>query len=344
MNHTKLRKALGRVSRALGVTLLTLAALALLAPRSFANVDQVAQFYGQLSVSETKIGGVATASGNQAAVSTNTSILDLFYNGSATAAYVTIGASSITFYAPFGVVDTSIGTQASIYPSGTFDLAASTMNTLGALCDAINNIGPTVGTNGSANGGAPTASSYHCTLTGGIRSDPASTYLPNVVEVSGNNNLSAVGGFLIPASTNTLISLGILPASGRRVVLNFCSVNVATATAAVSLQVFGSKAKYGIGAAGLDYFGNPTNDSTLAWQGLPLASNTNTTEPLHNTSGVVPDFAPWIDFGAGGPTFTFKNPPVGNFYNGHVVVRTNEYAGGVAQTSSNSLTCQWTEK
>lgn len=320
------------------VACLTLAAALVSAPRSYANVDQVATAAGQLANAGLRLGGTVASTGNQSWVSTTTTMLDLWYSGPATAAYISINASSMTFYAPYNVVDTSIGTQTSIYTAGTFDLAASTMNTLGQLCDAINGAsGPTIGTNGSANGGPPNGSAYHCTLTGGIRSDVATNYLPVVTQASGVNNLAAVGGYQIPTSTAALISLGIVPASGRHVVLNYCTVESAGTPSA---QVYGSLAKNGVAAAGLDYFGNPTTDATLAWMSAPLVANTATNVPL-----ATPIAVPWLEFGQGGVAFTYKNASTGNFYNGHVVVRVNNYGLGAAlQTSVDYVTCSWFEK
>lgn len=297
---------------------LTLAAAAVLAPRSYAanSAEVQSQWYGQLSLGETKIGGTTPT----VAVATTTTLMDLYYNGTATASYVNFNASSMTFFAPFNVADTSIGTQTSIYTAGTFDLAASTMNTLGQLCDAINAV-----------------AAYHCTLTGGIRSD-LTTYLPaSVVAVSGTNNLNSVGGYLVPVGTSTIQSLGIIPAQGRRVILNYCSVNGA---GVAPLQVFGVRAKYGIGAWGLDAFGNVLTDSALAWQSPAITAATTTNEPL---STLIP--LPWLEFGAGGVSYTYKAPPVGNAYNGHVVVRLNNFGNGSAAGSSTQfISCQWMEK
>ena len=316
---------------------LTLTALAGLAPRSYANVDQAASFYGQIAASGVKVAGAA-ASANNSAVSTTTVVMELFYNGSATAAYASIYASSMTFYAPYGVIDTSIGNATYGATAGTFDLSASSVATLGQLCDLINGIGVTVGTNGSANGGSPTGSSYHCTLVGGIRSDLAQTnILPNVNETSGVNNLAAVGGYMVPTSTTQFISLGIIPASGRHVVLNYV---VANSTGAPVVQVFGVLAKYGIGASGFDAFGNPQTDSSLVWASPTLVYNTTTAFPL---STAVAE--PWLEFGQGGVAFNWKNAPTGNFYNGHVVIRVNAVGSGYQNNgATNFVSASWLEK
>ncbi len=362
MNHTKLRKALGLFNaKALAVLLSSALLVPLAAPLALAGPteDAASKFYGQLSVSEIRTGGasntatVVPAMGN---TSTTTVVMTLSYSGTAATSNITIqagGSSSgniITFYAPEGTVDTSIGSATAGQTGGTFDLGASTVSTLGQLCDLINGVQGPYALNGNANGGAPTGGNYHCTLRDGIRSDSPSTFLPIVTEALNVNSLNAVGGYSVPIATNTIISLGIIPSTGRHVVLNFCAVNSAGTP---SLQVYGSRIKYGVGATNVDQFGNAVTDATLAWSGAALTANTTTTEPLHNTSGIVPDYGPWIEFGGGGSySYALNTPtghapvvPVGNAYNGHVVIRANNYAASNApETTSNFLTCQWTEK
>ena len=333
-----------KVLKFLGLCL-TLAASVLPATRSYANVDQQAAFYGQLAVSGVHLGGAVAGTGQGAAVSTTTTVMELYYTGTSSAANVgiTTGGSGtnndcMTFYTAGAVIDTSIGYATCGQTGGTFDLGVSSEGlTLGSLCDLINNQPPTIGTNGSANGGSPTASNYHCMLTDAIRSDISSQLLPTITVTQSVNNLNQVGGYTIPVGTATVMSLGIIPASGRRVVLDYISVNAAGTP---SVYVYGAKAKFGVGAAGLDTFGNPQTDSSLAWVSPALAANTTTNFPL-----ATPIALPWLEFGQGGVAFTYKNPPVGNFYNGHVVIRVSNYAAaGAAMTSSNFLEVSWTEK
>ncbi len=298
---------------------LTLAASFVMAPRSYANVDQVSAFYGQLAVSGIRIGGTVAGAGNGSAASTTTVMAQLYYNGSAASSYVSIFASSITFYAPLGTVDTSIPTN-STYGAGTLDIAPSTM-TLGALSDIVNGV-----------------AGYHMTLVDGIRSDIALNYLPSVTAAANVNNLAAVGGYLVPTSTSAIISLGIIPAANRHVILNYCAFN---STGTPSVQVFGVRAKNGVGANGLDYFGNALNDSSLVWQSPALVQQAATNFP---TSTLIAQ--PWLEFGGGSASaYTYKNAPVGNAYNGHVVVRVNNYGTAVqAQTSSQYVSCNWFER
>lgn len=350
MNYTKLRKALGLFSVK---TLAAVLSFALVAPftaipaLAYSNSqDQTAAYYNSLANSAIKLGGTVAAATNASAASTTTIIMNLMYTGPAASASVTIGASSITFYAPQGTVDTTIGNATFGATGGTFDLSVASGATLGQLCDLINGVQGPFALSGNANGGAPTGGNYHCTLVGAIRSDPSTNYLPSVVQAANVNNLAAVGGYMVPSSTAALISLGIIPETARHIILNYCTVNSAGTP---NVQVFGVKAKDGIGASATDLFGNVLTDATLAWISPALVANTTTNEPL---STIVAQ--PWIEFGGGsaaaykyspGPAGGQVNVPTGQSYNGHVVIRVNNYGAGAAlQASTNFLSCNWIEK
>lgn len=320
MNMKTLR---AMVCKSLASLFLTLAVAAVLAPRSYANVDQAQQWFGQIAMGATRLGGVA-GTANQSNASTTTVVMELYYNGPAAGSYVTIGATSITFYAPFGVVDTSLGT------AGVFDFSVSTFNTLGQLCDAINTQGMYQG-----------HSRYHCTLRDGIRSDLTANYLPAVTAGSLVNNLAGTPGYEVPVSTGAIMSLGIIPAQGRHVILNYAEVNSAGTP---TVQVYGVLAKFG---AGVGFFGQTLTDSTLVWQSPPLVANTNTFEPTVGTT--YPAVPGWLEFGnpggAGGNAFSYINPPIGTAYNGHVTVRVSNYGLGAAlQAATNFLIVEWDEK
>lgn len=357
MNYTKLRKALG-FTKALAVVCVSALLVPLTAPLALAGPteDVASKYYGILSLSDTKQGGTVAGTGNNTATSTTTVILNLSYTGTAASANITIasggsgsGNNCIQFFAPEGTADTSIGSATCGLTGGAFDLGASSVATLGQLCDLINGIQGPFSLSGNANGGAPTGGNYHCTLVGGVRSDSSSNYLPVVSEAVNVNNLNAVGGYQVPTSTSALISMGIIPAGGRHVLLNWCEVSSAGTP---PLQVFGVKIKDGVGAQGTTQFGVTENDSALAWASAALAANTLTYEPTQSTS-VFPVQAGWLEFSGGGvysyalavPPGHAPNPPVGNAYNGHVVVRVNNYGtGAAAQASTNFLTCQWDER
>lgn len=353
MNHTNLRKALGL---GLSKTLAVVTSLALLvpfmAPAAYAGPaeDVTSKYFGTLAVSGIKQGGAVASTGNGSAgnpfTSTTTVIMNLSYSGTAASAAITVASSCITFYAPVGTVDTGIGSATCGFTGGTFDMSVSTGGlTLGQLCDLINGVQGPFSLSGNANGGAPTGGNYHCTLVGGIRSDTSANYLPTVTQAANVNNLNAVGGYSIPTSTAQIVSLGIIPAAGRHVVLNSCTVNT---SGTPPLQVFGSLAKFGVGANGFDSFGNPLTDASLAWLSPALVANTTTNEPL---ATIVSN--PWLEFSGGGaynaalnvPAGHAPSAPVGNAYNGHVVARVNNYAlNAAAEASTNFVSCQWNER
>lgn len=256
----------------------------------------------------------------QSSVNVSSSMaVNLTYIGASSAAYVTIstGASSgfITFYAPFNVVDTGIGSATAGQTGGTFDLAPSTSNTMGQLCDLIN-----------------ASTNYRCTLLGTIRSDLASQLLPAVTAVSGVNALNSVGGYNVSIGTQTVMSLGIIPAPNRRVVLFQCNVNSTGTT--VNLQVFGRKRQYG---GGVDPYGSAVTDSYLAFSSQQLTQSTVTNFP--NSTALIP----WIEFTTN-QGYSYKAPPTGTAYNGKVVVRASNYGTNSLQTNLNYIQCLWQEK
>ena len=335
MNHTKIRKTLGQSLKALVSAALFLSASVAPASRAYADDGPQTMYKvaAQLAIGGLVQGGVASTN-NGSAVSTTSVVGNLSYGvGPATAAYITVVAAGsnssncIVFYAPYNVIDTSIGSATCGYTGGAFDLGASTMNTIGALSDAIN-------TGGLYNG----LPRYHFTPVGAVRSDSSSNYFPVVTQASGVNNLSAVGGYNVAFSTTQVMSLGIIPGQNRHVILNYCSVNSAGTP---QVQVFGVPAKFG---SGMSTFGATVNDSYPYWLSPALTANTLTFEPTAGTT--YPSSPLWLEFaGASGNQFGPKNPPTGNAYNGHVVVRVNVYGANTAnEASTNFINCEWFEK
>lgn len=350
-----LKGTLGRGARALGAVLMS-ALLAGLAPAAaFAasnNMDIQSAFFGQIAVSGVKQGGAGNTInvGNNSAASTTTVVMNLSYSGTAASANITISGNCLTFYAPEGTVDTTIGSATCGISGGTYDLTASTVTNLGQLCDLINGVG-TFALNGNANGGAPTGGNYHCTLVDGIRSDVADVWLPSVTEASGVNNLNAVGGYSIPIATDTIISLGIIPAQGRHVILNNCTVNSAGTPA---IQVFGVPYKFG--GSNVGQFGAALGgDANLAFLSPALTANTSDLlSPFAAAATAVPPSQPFMEFAGSGGGYSYAlnlpaghspAPPVGTQYNGHVVVRANNYGTGNApEASTNFISCNWMER
>lgn len=222
------------------------------------------------------------------------------YVGSSTEALVTITNSVITAYAPFNVPDSSnFGTASSSY---TFSTAYDTM---GELCDAVDAL-----------------ANYQCFLVGCRRDDPT-TRMRNQTQVSGTNDLKGVGGFTVKLDTGSFLAgeeistvydirVGIVPNSGRRVVLKTCTGNH---NVAGSIKVYGKLRKF---EGAID--GITRSDTTVVWSAA-TADDTDLQIPadLLSDSG-------WIEFAR----------------DAHVVISAGNGTG--VQAAANFLECQWDEK
>lgn len=250
---------------------LTLAAPAVLATRSLAvNLGdaQLAQ------ADETANSGYVAGGANTAQA------VNLFFTGkgqtgsvaASTGAYVTISATAMTFYQPYGTVDATVGTAGVITYAST--LAS---NTMGALCDYLTSLG----------------SSYVCRLQGAQRNDPP-IILKTQTETNGTSNLAAAGGFSVLQTTTTFVSLGITPAVGRRVVMKQCVSNGNMAGGDSGLQVYGQLRKFGAlaSASAVDQYGVAANDSYSVWASSQV-TNTTTYQP---SQYAIPR---WIEFAQG---------------------------------------------
>ena len=203
--------------------------------------------------------------------SAKSSALNLVFTGhkqsglavTSTGAYVTISASAMTFYQPFGTLDTSMGSAGVV----TF---ASTLgaNTMGSLCDYINNRG----------------ASYKCTL-GGAKRDDAPALLATQTATDGTNNLAAAGGetVLVAISGNFSQRLGITPSAGHRVVLHQC---VSNTPGTDTIVVYGQLRK---NERGVDQFGVVADDTYPVWSAA-TAANTTAYQPTQYAT------MPWIEF------------------------------------------------
>lgn len=242
---------------------------------------------------------------------------NFYYVGSATEAVVTISATAMTFYAPAGTLDTSVGSSGVI----TF---ASTLgeNTMGALCDYLNGITSTV-------------TDYRCKLLDAKRDDAPGAVLRTQTATSGTNNLKAAGGFSADLTTTTIISLGINPAAGKRVVLRHCQVSNqdsgALSNTGNNLYVYGRLRKHGSGRnlvdigqpAGASIVGAVADDTTEVWKSSTTQNTAIHQPPL---TGYVDS---WLEFAQ----------------DQHVVVRVGNLSGNVTtQTDANYVKCEWWEK
>lgn len=249
---------------------------------------------------------------------------NLFYVGSATEAVVTITATAMTFYAPANVLDTSVGTAGVITYASTLP-----SNTMGALCDYLNGIGNSI-------------TSYRCKLLDAKRDD-APVILKTQTGTSGTNDLKAAGGFNVPITTNTIISLGINPAQGKRVVLRHCETNNQDSgnggSTGNNLYVYGQKRKHGSGRNLVD-MGIACNPAGACQQGASII-------------GAVQDDTDEVFKSSTTQNTTVHQPPLTGFVdsfmefapNAHVVVRAGNLGGtNAAQTQNNWLKCEWWEK
>ena len=238
--------------------------------------------------------------------------VNLFFTGkdqdgsvaASSGAYVTISATAMTFYQPFGTVDSSVGTAGVITYASTLG-----SNTMGALCDYLASLG----------------ASYRCTLQGTKRDDLPGVVLKTQTATDGTNNLAAAGGLSVLITTNTFVSLGIIPAPGRRVVLKQCVVNGQDNGAGGNLYVYGQLRKFGAVASpnATDRFGVTADDTYNVW----------TSSTVRDTTATVPSsnaLPRWIEFAQGA----------------HVVIRAGiaGNSSAAAQTASNGVQCAWDEK
>lgn len=198
----------------------------------------------------------------------NSKCANLAYVGSSTEAVVTILPQAITAYAPAGTADSSnFGVSLSSY------VFTSTYDTMGELCDAIDDL-----------------ADYKCTLLGCNRAD-VSARLREQTATSGTNDLKAAGGFDVLLDTgsnqgNQLtdvydIAIGINPGSGKRVMIKTLTANI---NVDGTVLVYGKLKKF----EGSDD-GVTRNDTTLVWSAA-TADDTSLQVPVTLTE------TGWLEF------------------------------------------------
>lgn len=280
---------------------------------------------------------LATGPGNEE------SAIQLYYVGAATESLVTISQTAMTFYAPFNVADTSIGS------SGVITISAAPNNTIGGLCDTINN-----------------STKYRCRMNDARRTDNT-TLLGDQTEVSGTGNLGASGGFSIIFDTGGLaaigqnvgfLSMGITPASGRRVILKSCKYSAnSSGTTGPTFSVSGVRMKLEGASDGVT-----RNDGTVVWSQTgsnSVSSNTAVNVAFADVlalGGTTDDgglaFAANVNGQTPGGGYVFGGVPgpstglFGNTQDGHVVIRVaSDDSNAKPQTGgTNFLTCSWMER
>lgn len=213
-------------------------------------------------------------------------LMTIGYVGASTEAAVVINSPTVGTEAPIGTADLSYNWTAAAY------------DTLGELCDAID-----------------AEADYTCKLTGGKRDD-ASTLL-GTVAASSSTDAKAAGGYGVlisgvPTSKTDpyIMTLGITPSTGKRVVLKYCIGNINVIDA---IKVYGKLAKFEGANDGVT-----RNDTTEVYSAI-TADDTDKT--IGNVYGV-----PWLEFAK----------------DAHVVIRSSDADN--AQAAANYIECSWDEK
>ena len=251
--------------------------------------------------------------------SSETVAMRLGYGGSATEAYVTILNSGIIFQAPNGTLDTSVGGDG----NGRWDFSLSTSDTMGEVCDAIDN-----------------TASYSCQLVAGKRDDGASL-LRNVLSTPtlSGGDLKADNGYEVKVDTGgndhtQLVSvlfggIGIQPQSGRFVRLKKCSWN---ANGNTLVKVFGKLRKHEGAGDGLT-----RDDTTLAWDSNSFDDATMQTN-FSITVGTANAIGSFVELNDGALDFA---------KDAHVVVRNangTDIQSGATVSAPNFVDCVWEER
>ncbi len=214
-------------------------------------------------------------------------LIKLTYVGSATQAVVGVTATAFTTEAPLGTADLTI------------DISAAAYDTIGELCDYLD-----------------AQANYTCVLTGGKRDD-SSGLLKNVTAAAATD-AKAAGGYEVLIDTGGAVAtdpyilrLGITPATGKRVVLKYCTGNINVID---RLAVYGKLAKYdGISD------GVTRNDTTLVYSEV-------TADDTDKTIGNIYDGSGWLEFAK----------------DEHVVISSVDADN--TQAAANFIKCAWFEK
>ena len=297
-----LKKVLGLAA------LVMLCAAFLTTPGARADNLQDAQqkWYSQNAASAYQAGlgsaPVVNLSFNSAAISSGAAAVS-------TGAYVTISATAMTFYQPFGTVDNTIGAAGVV----TY-LTTPSSNTIGAFCDYVNLRGR----------------GYKCTLLNARRNDIVGGLITTQTETDGTNNLAAAGGFSILQATTNFVGIGIYPAKDKSIILRNCSAITQSNGTGNNLYVYGLLSKYKVGPpyiggqpTGTDIVGNTVDDSYLVYASSAVAATqVNAPNAYWNSD--------WLQFAP----------------NAHVVVRAGLFNGGnaTAETVNSYVNCIWSER
>lgn len=176
----------------------------------------------------------------------DSTLMNIHYTGASTESIVAVTLDTMTIAEPYGTT------------ALTYDLGAAAYDTLGELCDAIN-----------------TEDDYTCTLIEGKRDDDSS-YLTNITGTVTTTDAKQAGGYYtVGIDTGSTVSdgseefmtrLGIIPQSGKRVVLKYCNV---TTDGVGTLSVYGKLKKFEGVSDGVT-----RNDTTVVVTSMATANDT----------------------------------------------------------------------
>ena len=284
-----------------------LSALAVLTPRAWAVNLQDAQTAqaDQTAFSAYVIGGAGQSD-----------LAHLYYIGTSTESVITISATHMIFFAPYNVAEATLSSTGGIGTLGDITYSGLGSNTMGGLCDYINS-----------------TKYYRCQLTGALRTD-APAILKTQTQTAGTCMLNSAGGCKLTNNAADIIRLGILPPSGRRVVLQQVISNGQASTDSVKVQ-------------GILRNWNGLNDNL----GTAVTADTavySIVDAGANTTGYYPSqysYAPWIEFKTNLTNMSMSaglltSPVTGTAYDGRVVISLGATGSGTAETSTNFIEAQ----
>ena len=310
-----------RLKTMIGATI-ALAVMALLAPRpaqALTEHEASVKALAAASVSRT----ISTGATEAVAPGWGMTAINLLYVGSSTEAVITITSGTLLAHAPGGTPDATFSNGS----AHSIDLLNGSYDTIGEVCDAINN-----------------GSNYQCFMRDARRND-SSKLLYDQTLANGSNNLKDSGGYDVAfdsgGTDNTgyryvgFFSLGISPAPGKRVILKNCDFNVASdGVTLTTVSVSGVLKKYSGAVDGVT-----RDDATVVWaQNLSTATATTLN---------------FTDTGLGGIEFAKASAsPTPQHLNasrsrdpGRVVIRANsDNANANPQTPTSYLRCRWDEE
>jgi hypothetical protein len=285
-----------------------LAVLAVLTPRAWAvnTQDALTAEADKTAFSALVVGGAG-----------NSDLAHIYYTGASSEAVVTIAATHMDFFAPAGTAEATAASTGGIGTLGVVTYASTLgANNMGSLCDYINS-----------------TKYYSCQLTGALRGD-APVILKTQTETSGTCQLNATGGCKLTNNAADIIRLGIIPNTGRRVILK--SVQSYGVSATDTVDIYGILRPWnGV----VDVVGNSVTADTKVWSSAVAGASTLGYAPA--SSQYV--LEPWIEFMTNNTPMSrdyggrLTHPVMGTAYDGRVVISMGTTGDGNTETSADYL-------